>query len=107
MPNGCTTAEVILNIEGKELGINKRPIPIPPATIFETSKNQPATQEEELFIYNIYGQEIKKSYFFDNAEKQLWNLQQNELPTGIYFYIKRSRRTNKIIESGKVIAISR
>ncbi len=85
-------------------------MPIPLPTTGQSSKIQfsnPTIHEGEFVIFNIYGQEIEKRYFFNDAQKQLWNLQQNELPAGIYFYVKRAKGTNKIVESGKLIAIGR
>jgi len=35
--------------------------------------------------------------------KQLWNLQQNDLSVGIYFYVKRIKGRKEIVESGKII----
>lgn len=108
LPEGCTSTKVILNIQGEQLGIDIAPTPLPLPTSTQTSKIQNSSvQEGELVIFNIYGQEIEKRYFFNDAQKQLWNLQQNELPAGIYFYVKRTKATNKIVESGKLIAIGR
>lgn len=110
LPEGCTTTEVVLNIQSEQLGVSIDPIPMSPTTITQTSKIQSsnsAIKEGELIIFNVYGQAIENSYFFKDAQKQLWNLQQNELPAGIYFYVKREKGSNKIIESGKIIASGR
>jgi len=108
LPEGCTTTEVVLNIQGKSLGVGTNPTPLPAPSIAQTSKIQnPTVQEGELIIFNIYGQQIENRYFFNDARQQLWNLQQNELSAGIYFYVKRAKGNKKIIESGKIIAIGR
>ena len=110
LPEGCTTTEVVVNIQGQQLGIDIEPTPLPQPSISQTSKIQlpnPSLQEGELVIFNIYGQQIENKYFFNDAPQQLWNLQQSELPAGIYFYVKRAKGSKKIIKSGKIMAIGR
>ena len=108
LPNGCTTATVFINIQGDEIGVGIDPIPAPLPNDYETSKIQlPTIQEGELFIFNIWGQMVDKRFFFQGGQQELINLQKNELPAGIYFYVKKAKGNTKIVESGKLIAIGR
>lgn len=108
LPNGCTTTTVTLNIEGNPATINFPPIPStnPLPNKVEVSRIQPIS-EGDLFIYNMWGQLVEQRYFSYDSQAQLWNLQNNELPAGIYFYVKRAAGQKEIIESGKIVAIGR
>lgn len=109
LPEGCTTAKVFLDIQSELFGITTTPTPFPPTTSIptETSRQQSKIEKGELFIYNIWGQQVKKQAFWGDSQKQLGHLQQNELPAGIYFYVKKSMDGQSILESGKLIAIGR
>ena len=97
-----------IRIEATESTLESAPLPnpIPPTTKFITSKIQPIN-EGELFIYNIWGQLVEQRFFRNDSQQQLWNLQQNELPAGIYFYVKRGIEPSIILKSGKLVAIGR
>ncbi|MEM1120810.1 MAG: Ig-like domain-containing protein, partial [Bacteroidota bacterium] len=111
LPEGCTTTKVFLEIEGaNETVAAKNPFPVPPTTTTETSKVQLSNdylQETELLVFNIYGQLIETGKLLVDDSTQLWNLRQSGLPAGIYFYIKKSKGGNTILETGKIITIGR
>jgi len=106
LPNGCTTTSVTINIEAAQMiGIAATPIPSPPIENYETSRLQ-IPDEGEIFVYNVWGQLVEHRSFRENGLVQLRNLQHRELPSGIYFYVKKSIGPTKIIETGKLVAIS-